>query len=912
MTEQTRESDLRSLFDRASTMPPAERKKLVEGVRDELLRERLIALLAQNELPTANVLRHPLVASMAPLRRIDNYELLRELGSGGMGIVVLARQVEPMERLVAMKLVGDAEAGPEIAQRFKAERQALALMNHPGIARILDGGTTPEGLPYFVMEYVRGEPITGYCDRRRLGPAARLDLFVKVCDAVQHAHQKGIIHRDLKPGNVLVTEDGGPQPKIIDFGVARAVSGRLVTVAPTQIGEIVGTFLYMSPEQAYPDSQDVDTRADIYSLGVVLYELLVGQTPIELESDEGALLRFQHKLVTGVIPTPHQCALQVSDDVAARRANERRMTPAAWRRYLASDIGWVLGRALELDRNRRYAAASDLAADLLHHLRGEAVSAGPPTWRYRLMRFVHRYRISVAASALAIVALVLGTIGTTLGMISAWRAHDAAEAARKSRELALARQRAVGEFNEFVLFYSGPGLDGATPPLTLVLDRLTPMIAIRWAGPAREQERAGVRASLGRTFLALGEPSRAMQQLRLAWASADARANDDPLWSTIVLNDLSRAERQAQELDASRSHLTRMLELGVRALAPTSPAVAQRLSAIAADMPFAAERAGKLVEHCDGLLILLAGMPTSSGEPGDEPGAFDFMIGGRLLAAVGLALQSDHLPGSDDLMQRLEHLARKVLGGDVDFLTVLVNFAESRLLGGQAKAALDTAGEAVTALQRLELTGHRLWAQAERVRGLALVLSGEPAAGEAVLLALRERLAQLPAPGNQQVSAAYAALGELCGRFANGSELEAFLRTSLSGWLARAASAATAPWWPSTFEDLPAAATGAALTAVEAQAATSATSELEAVRGALLLRAGRFAAAAQSLESVRKNCTTVWPELLADLAVARHRNGDATGAASAFAELLELAKGDATMQVRCRQARQRVELAGLR
>jgi len=902
MTESGRESELRSLFDRASALPPPERQKLVAGIRDEMLRERLMALLAQNEMPTASVLRHPLVASLAPLGRIGNYELLRELGSGGMGVVVLARQVEPMERLVALKLLGDKAAGPEIARRFEAERQALALMNHPGIARIFDGGTTPEGLPYFVMEYVRGEPITTYCNRRRLGHAARVKLFVKVCDAVQHAHQKGIIHRDLKPGNLLVTEDGGPQPKIIDFGVARAVTGRLVTAVPTQVGEIVGTFLYMSPEQAVPDSQDIDTRADIYSLGVVLYELLVGQTPIELETDAGALLRFQQRLASGAIPSAHEVAKRVTDAVAAERAGARSTTAAVWQRYLAGDIGWVLGRALEFDRNRRYAAASDLAADLIHHLRGEAVNAGPPTWHYRMMRFVHRHRVGVATAALATVAMVLGTILALAGMTSARRARDDEAKTNANLRAVNDRQRAVVEFNEFVLFYGGQRLDGTTPPLRQVLDDLTPMIAVRWSGRAREE--AAVRAALGRGFLALGEPARAVQQLRLAWSAIEARATEDPKWSTLLLHYLSRAERQAQEPDASRKDLVRMLELGANSVAATSPELSKRLSAIATELASAGEHAAAVVSHCDRLLILLAGMQQKSDE---------FLIGGRLLAAVGLALQLDHCPGSDDLVQRLEETARQVLGEDVDFLGVLVNFAENQLRAGQAKAALDLASEVLAGLQRQQLTGHWLQAQAERIRGQALVLSGEPAAGETALLALRERLIPFAASGNQKVAAAYAALGELCGQLAQSGKLDGFLRASLSSWLrARSGNPATPPWWPSTCDDLPAAVTDAALNAVEVQPAETMPPELEAVRGALLLRAGKFAAAGQSLESVRKNCTAPWPELLADLAIARHRSGDTAGAAMAFAELRRLADGDKLMQVRCQQARRRVELAGLR
>jgi tetratricopeptide (TPR) repeat protein len=350
--------------------------------------------------------------------------------------------------------------------------------------------------------------------------------------------------------------------------------------------------------------------------------------------------------------------------------------------------------------------------------------------------------------------MVLGTIWALAGMTSAWRARDALSVALARERAAGERQRAAAEFSEFAMFYGGPGLDGQPPPLRLVLERLTPMIAVRWAG--RPQLEAAVRVSLGRAFLALGEPARAVQQLRLAWAAIDARALEDPEWSTLVLHDLSRAERQAQEPDASRAHLTRMLELGARAVAATSPEVGRRLEAIA-HRPAARRTRSRRRVALRPPAHLLSGMQRESP---------DFLIGGRLLAAVGLALQSDHRPGSDDLMQRLEQIARQVLGNDVDFQVLLARFAQTRLQVGQLKEAIAMADEVLADLQRKELTEHWLSAQAERIRGQALVRSGEGTAGEAALLALRERLAPFAATGNEQVRAALAALGELCASLA--------------------------------------------------------------------------------------------------------------------------------------------------
>ncbi len=293
---------------------------------------------------------------------------------------------------MALKLIKVGMDSRAVLARFDAERQALALMDHSNIARVYDGGTTESGKPFFVMELVRGEPITEYCDRLRLPVRARLELFVAVCQAVQHAHQKGIIHRDLKPSNVLVTEvDGRPTPKVIDFGVAKATEFSLTDQSLGDTGAIVGTPTYMSPEQANPSSMDIDTRTDVYSLGVILYELLAGSPPIDAKQfKRGALLEML-RMVREVDPPKPSTKVSTAEALPSIAAS-RNVDPAHLKRALTGDLDWIVMRALEKDRSRRYETANGFAADVLRHLANEPVVAAPPSRAYRLRKFVRKNR----------------------------------------------------------------------------------------------------------------------------------------------------------------------------------------------------------------------------------------------------------------------------------------------------------------------------------------------------------------------------------------------------------------------------------------------------------------------------------------------------------------------------------------
>ena len=544
---------LEALFQAAADLPPAERPAFLDGEALEPdMRRRVEAMLL--DLDGGGTLERPTWDGSEDALDditgswIGRYKLLEKIGEGGFGVVYRADQQEPVRRQVALKVIKVGMDTREVVARFEAERQALALMDHGGIAKVLDGGATDKGRPYFVMELVRGLPITDYCDREGLDPRQRLELFLEVCHAVQHAHQKGVVHRDLKPSNILVSEqDRGPVPKVIDFGVAKAMHGRLTEKTLfTAYHRFVGTPAYMSPEQAESSALDIDTRADVYSLGVVLYELLTGSTPFEAQDlARAGLAEIQRILREDQPPRP---STRVSTSADAREvARRRRVQTDELCRRLRGDLDWIVMKALEKERSRRYAAASELAADVRRHLDDEPVSAGPPSRSYRLGKFLTRHRAAVVSGALLVLTLIAGIVGTAFGLLEASRQRDAAR-------LEALRARQVTDFLVQTLTLADPeiALDPALSVRTL-LDRASANVPGFF--PNQPLAEGRVRATLGQAYESLTEFPQAEHHLRRAvelmsgdpedsaLSPDELRQRYDTLWTlTHVLFRLERPD----------------------------------------------------------------------------------------------------------------------------------------------------------------------------------------------------------------------------------------------------------------------------------------------------------------------------------------------------------------------------------
>jgi len=446
---------VKELFHQAAKRPVEERAEFLDAEcgDDVDLRSEVEQLLASHDEIGDDSIAPKGTAPEAPEAHvfpvegpgsvIGRYKPLEEIGEGGMGVVYLAQQEQPVRRKVALKIIKLGMDTKEVIARFEAERQALAIMDHSHIARVFDAGTTELGRPYFVMEYIAGIPITDYCDQHRLDARERLNLFLPVCHAIHHAHQKGIIHRDVKPSNVLVTvQDGKPVPKVIDFGVAKAVNQRLTEKTIfTDHGVLIGTPVYMSPEQADMTGLNVDTTTDVYSLGTLLYELLAGAPPFDPKSLREAGFEAIQRLIRDVEPPKPSTRFSGLGDEGTTVAEKRRTAPATLERLIRGELDWITMRAMEKDRTRRYQSASEFAADIERYLRDEPVEAGPPSRTYRMRKFVRRHKAGVgfAAAAVVIIVAFAATMTVQAGRIARERDRAQLEAKRSRVEAELSQ-----------------------------------------------------------------------------------------------------------------------------------------------------------------------------------------------------------------------------------------------------------------------------------------------------------------------------------------------------------------------------------------------------------------------------------------------------------------------------------------
>jgi serine/threonine protein kinase len=497
--------------------------------------EAVFVAAAASKDPGEQAAVGPTTAS-AGMTIAGRYKLLEEIGEGGMGTVWAAEQTEPVRRRVAIKLIKLGMDSRQVLSRFEVERQALALMDHPNIAKVLDGGVTDQGGPFFVMEYVRGVPITEYCDSAKVTIEGRLRLFAQVCQAVQHAHQKGIIHRDLKPSNILVClYDGRPVPKVIDFGLAKAVNQPLTEhTLYTAHGVMVGTPLYMSPEQAEFNNLDIDTRSDIYSLGVVLYELLTGTTPLDRQRVKTAVGQEIVRLIKEEEPSKPSTKLSGSGSLPSVAA-QRGLEPAQLTRLVRGDLDWIVMKSLEKDRNRRYTTAGGFAEDIERSLRNETITARPPSTGYRLKKLVERNKAVVLTVAITALVLIGGAA------VASWEALRATRAERD----ALAREAETKAMLSFVedriLAAARPeGLGGGLGrevTLQKAIESALPFVKQNF--PDQPLIEARLRLTLGQSFCDLGDAPKAAQQEEAALAVFSRLLGPDDPETLTAMNHLA-------------------------------------------------------------------------------------------------------------------------------------------------------------------------------------------------------------------------------------------------------------------------------------------------------------------------------------------------------------------------------------
>lgn len=574
---------LDAIFEEALRLPAEERHAFVRSrCEDKVVLEKVEAMLAHDDAGSA--LEIPALGSgfhvgdtderdnqlLGELEAQGRFRVLSKIGEGGFGTVYRAQQLSPVRRIVAIKVVKLGMDSRRVLSRFESERQTLAMMDHPAIARMFDAGTLPSGRPYFVMEFVTGVPITAYCKEKALSIPERLRLFVRVCNAVQHAHQKGIIHRDIKPSNVLVGEtDGAPQPKVIDFGIARAIGdtedgagGAVMTL--TEMGQPIGTLGYMSPEQAAGE-RDIDTRTDIYSLGALLYEMLTGTTPLERrllnQSSQADLIRFIRE-TEPQRPSQRVAALARSDEEIPDGTPSGRdgiLAPALLAAQLRGDLDWILITALECSRERRYATVSAFADDIQRRLANEPIAAHPPSAGYRLGKFARRNKVAIGAVGLIVLAL----LGTSVGLV---RSLDAEARARTEALIATEINRFL---NDDLLAAAAPEEQGSEVRVRDVLDIAAARIEGRF--DRLPEVEAALRLTLGRTYSSLAEFEKARKQLAIAHDSNLALYGDMDPRTLLSVHELARLDLFTERYGDSEAGFRAAYEGRARTLGEDHP-----------------------------------------------------------------------------------------------------------------------------------------------------------------------------------------------------------------------------------------------------------------------------------------------------------------------------------------------------
>jgi non-specific serine/threonine protein kinase/serine/threonine-protein kinase len=738
------------LFHAARDRLPAERAQFLdrECMGDPSLRARIDALLhadaaARDIFPDVGDSVRPR-RDAEPPTQVGPFRLLRKIGEGGFAEVWLAEQKAPVAREVAVKLLKPGMDSRRIVARFDAERDVLARLQHPGIARVLDAGLTDTGHPWFAMEYVDGHPITQYCDEHSLSPDARIDLFLGVCAAVQHAQERGIIHRDLKPSNVLVTTvDGQPLAKVIDFGIAKAIqTDEIGATWLTEAGQLLGTPGYMSPEQL--QAEEIDTRSDVYALGVLLYELLVGVQPVDTASVQRAgVVAMVRLLCESNIPRPSTKVVDrsaVTESMLARRRIDRDRL----RRRLRGDLDWIIARALDRERERRYRSPIALAEDLSRHRRHQPVEAGPPSLRYRVGKWIQRNRATSFALAAIVVSLALGAVWLM-------RIARAERVLRLETESAAKTSRAVIEFLTRDVLSAADPRQAERPDMTVreALDRAAATIDRRFE--AEPASRAAVHAALGNTFGSLGALERALHHLERAADESQRIHGDESLLTESARNDLAIVYRRMGRYADAERILRAMLVVREQRLGSTHrETVATRLN-----LGSILAQAGRLAEAEP---LIRSAVGDFAEVLGDDHG--DTMLARQHHASALLNL--DRKSEAEPLIARV--LAHQIAtrGADHPYtIAARSSLAKLREDLGNVDDAEAEYREVVASCERRVGDGHADTHVARVNLGALLVRRGRYEAAETILRSARDRLDTLLPPTHPNLAFAIHSLARL-------------------------------------------------------------------------------------------------------------------------------------------------------
>jgi non-specific serine/threonine protein kinase/serine/threonine-protein kinase len=756
---------IKDIFDRALLQPEAARDSFVEiESRGDAIVMRKVRRMLTREVANPEYLEKPAMASGLLLANADEfdarlrnelaatgrYRIIEALGEGGFGAVYRAEQLIPIRRVVALKVIKLGMDTRQLLLRFEAERQTLAMMNHPGIARIFDAGATDSGRPYFAMELVEGNAITTFCDARRFGINERLEIFLRICDAIQHAHQKGIIHRDIKPSNVLVSDsDATPTPKIIDFGIARAL-GRDESAGQyiTQHGQPIGTIAYMSPEQASPGEFDVDTRTDIYSLGVLLYELLAGVVPVATGSQTG--LRALEERIGGNFPTPSMRVRRVkaesssepainAETIAAARSTD----VSALVRQLQGDLDWIVMKALDTDRTRRYESAGAFTEDIRRFLRREPIVARPPSDLYRFRKFAERNRFAIGSAAIIILLAIGAIVGTSVGL-----ARSIAAERRMRTEAAIAAS-VNGFLNDDLLAAVSPDELGQDVAMRDVVAVAAKRIEGRFGDEPLVE--ASVRLTLGKTLRCLADLDAAQPHLERALKLREQVLGRDHADTLEAVHELGMWEL-GQDHNAQAERLMR------RALEGREKLFAKANSATLSSMfelGVALGEQGKFDEATPYMTQALARTRELLGTTNKQ----------SLIMARGLALlyrEQGKLEQARTLFQDSYTASRQALGADnATTLLCMKDLAAALLVEKQCEKADELLTEALDISRRIRGPDHPATSSVARTLAGALQCLGRLDEAERVLLRALESMRRARPSGDRVTGEILLQLGSL-------------------------------------------------------------------------------------------------------------------------------------------------------